>query len=69
MSYTPKVTAEKRLEWEQWAIENDGWVDESLKIQREDPTYTGVNVDSWDPATSAEISDYNGPLPKDTPGS
>jgi len=62
----PKVSAAERPTWEQWALENDGWVDDSLRVQREDPTFSGVNVDSWYPADS--ISGYQGPLPVDMPG-
>ena len=61
-----KVSKEERSRWELWAQDNDEWIDESLKVQREDPSYKGVNVDTWIPSTS--ISGYSGPLPIDMPG-
>eukprot|EP00523_Entomoneis_sp_CCMP467_P017961 CAMPEP_0168810014 /NCGR_PEP_ID=MMETSP0726-20121227/3381_1 /TAXON_ID=265536 /ORGANISM="Amphiprora sp., Strain CCMP467" /LENGTH=1234 /DNA_ID=CAMNT_0008862013 /DNA_START=54 /DNA_END=3758 /DNA_ORIENTATION=+ len=62
----PRVTAEQRRQWEEWAVANDDWVDDSMNIQRNDPTYKGKNVDSWYPGTS--ISNNFGPAPENATG-
>mmetsp|Transcript_18806 Transcript_18806/g.40484 ORF Transcript_18806/g.40484 Transcript_18806/m.40484 type:complete len:1140 (+) Transcript_18806:117-3536(+) len=64
--FYPKVSEEERSEWEEWALANDEWVDVSLKVQREDPTYAGTNVESWYPSSS--ISNNDGPLPINASG-
>jgi hypothetical protein len=41
------VQEEDRSEWEKFSIENAGWVDEALEVQRIDPTFQGVIVDEY----------------------
>ncbi|KAL7569354.1 hypothetical protein ACA910_010443 [Epithemia clementina (nom. ined.)] len=43
----PKVMGADRTAWEEYALENQGWVDESLKVQRENKYFKGTNIDSY----------------------
>ena len=43
----PKVMHEDRAAWEQYGFENQGWVDESLVIQKSNPFFKGTNLDSY----------------------
>lgn len=37
----PVVTPDQRLQWEQYAFENNGWVNESLRLQEHDKNFYG----------------------------
>ena len=41
------VRPEEKDEWEQYASQNDGWVQEGFDVQRNDPTYHGLKPDTY----------------------
>ncbi|KAL7562125.1 hypothetical protein ACA910_019867 [Epithemia clementina (nom. ined.)] len=47
IGFYPKVTDADRTEWEEYALENQGWIDESLKVQKENKYFRGTNLDSY----------------------
>lgn len=42
-----KITDDMSEPWENYTAANDGWVNESLKIQLEDPTFLGIDIESY----------------------
>jgi hypothetical protein len=58
------VPEDQRVEWESYSLQNNGWVDEALRIQAIDPTYAGKLVNDWHP--NGAVDDNFGPVP---PGS
>ena len=62
----PRVSKEQRPLWEQWAMENDGWVDQGIAFQKKDPVFSGIGDVEWTPSSS--ITGVEGPLPQDAPG-
>ena len=43
----PRVLHQDRAEWEAYGKEHQGWVDESLAIQKDSPNFKGTNLDSY----------------------
>jgi hypothetical protein len=39
ISVNPLVTKEQRLQWEAYAVENQGWVNESMNVQATDEVW------------------------------
>jgi hypothetical protein len=43
----PRVSREQRLGWEAYAMDNYGWLNTSLDIQRSNPAFKGTISDEW----------------------
>jgi hypothetical protein len=54
------VTQDQRDEWQQYANDTHGWIDESLEIQANDEDWHGTNVREYD--TSYSIHGFAGPI-------
>ena len=50
------MTHEQRERWENYTRENDGWVDEGIKVQKNDPSFRGSIVEEW--STLGQINYY-----------
>lgn len=60
------VTEEQRPEWEAYAKANEGWVQETIEIQREDTTFSSPTyIPDYDTNHSTSIR-YAGPVPNGT---
>eukprot|EP00977_Amphora_coffeiformis_P019489 scaffold7295_cov167-Amphora_coffeaeformis.AAC.11 len=43
----PAVTDVNREQWEAYSVQNDGWVEEGLRVQENDANFQGTTVTSW----------------------
>ncbi|CAB9512443.1 Receptor-type guanylate cyclase gcy [Seminavis robusta] len=61
----PVVTAKNRLEWEEYSGKHAAeWIDESIRVQSQDPTYHGYPVANW--TGLPVIHTLNGPMEYNT---
>jgi hypothetical protein len=61
------IPANQRQEWESYAFHHDDWVEEGLRVQRNDVNYHGPIISSaMSKVKSYSISGSNGPYPNQT---
>jgi hypothetical protein len=46
--FQPLVKTDKRIEWEEYSVMNQGWVIESMQLQEKDPNYFGPITYNFD---------------------
>lgn len=61
----PMVTTAQRAAWEQFSVDNDGWVDEGLAWQAEDENFHGKVVTEW--SGWGTIHTNTGPIEREGP--
>lgn len=59
------VTLQERPTWEQYTLDNDNWVTESLRVQKSDPTFQGQKFSNF--TQDGVIHSYMGPSTGDGP--
>ena len=47
VSQYPRVEDDQRYAWEAYSDANNAWVEEGLRVQRENANFEGKNVDEW----------------------
>jgi hypothetical protein len=52
ISIYPFVDDAERKEWEAYSLLHDGWVNESINMQKEDPNFHGTIIEDWKPLGS-----------------
>ena len=43
------VETELKSAWEEYSLQNDGWVPEAMQVQERDPTFDGLQLPTWEP--------------------
>jgi len=66
MAFYPFITADERLEWENFTKYNHDWVEESLQFQSRNPNFHGPIFTEYN--ISNVLWDNEGPLDYDCPG-
>lgn len=65
-AFYPLITGAQRKEWENFTRHNDGWVEESLRVQSRNPNFYGPTLENY--TTSNVIWRNEGPESEDNPG-
>eukprot|EP00977_Amphora_coffeiformis_P027765 scaffold34639_cov206-Amphora_coffeaeformis.AAC.13 len=43
------VETELKSAWEEYSLQNDGWVPEGMQVQEQDPNFDGLQLPTWEP--------------------
>lgn len=65
-AFYPLIAGEQRSAWENFTKDNDGWVEESLKVQARNPNFHGPILEDF--PISHTIWNNEGPVPEESPG-
>jgi hypothetical protein len=66
VAFYPLIPGDKRKEWENFTKHNDGWVEESLRVQSKNPNFHGPILTNF--TKSHVIWRNDGPEAEDNPG-
>jgi hypothetical protein len=66
VAFYPLIQGDKRKEWENFTKHNDGWVEESLRVQSKNPNFHGPILTNY--TKSHVIWQNDGPEAEDNPG-
>ncbi|CAB9507389.1 Receptor-type guanylate cyclase gcy [Seminavis robusta] len=61
MAFYPLITGEKRQAWENFTRDNDGWVQDSLRVQARNPNFHGPVLENYNYTVSHVIWKNDGP--------